>query len=481
MYDKPIFELSDSERTGAVYPVNVFSMTLEENIDKRFLRKECPRLPQNAEIDVMRHFIALGAKNHHILKGFYPLGSCTMKYNPVLNEDIAGNEGFTEMHPYQSSDDMQGILRIMKELQDMLLDISGFGAISLQPVAGAHSEFAGMMIIREYMLSRGEKRSKILMPDSAHGTNPASCTLAGFNTVQLKSDSRGEIDLAELEKNMDEDTAGIMITNPNTLGIFETGIDKIAEIVHKKGGLVYMDGANLNALMGMVKPGRIGCDMMHFNLHKTFSTPHGGGGPGSGGIAVVSELKDFLPPFVIEEKEGRYTPVRPSKSIGSLHHYMGNVNIMIRAWAYLRIVANGVSDVTRNAVINANYLKKKLKDVFDLEYDMPTLHEFVLSGSRHKRDYGIAILDIAKRLLDYGMHAPTVYFPLIVPEALMIEPTETESRETLDAFIEAMKSIDDEAKTDPDKLHNAPVNTPVSRLNEIKALKDLNVNYYGVK
>ncbi len=479
MYDKLIFELSKEGRNTVSSPDNDYGKDKIDFISREYLRNEKVDLPQVAEIDVLRHFVTLSNKNHNILKGFYPLGSCTMKYNPVINEDIAGNEKFLALHPYQDIEDVQGILQIMYELQNMLLEISGYDVMTLMPVAGAHSEFTGMMIIREYFLKKGENRDKILIPDSAHGTNPASCTLSGFKSIEIKSNEKGEIDIEVLKEKMDETVAGIMITNPNTLGVFETQIDKIAEIVHSKGGLIYMDGANLNALMGIVKPGKIGADILHFNLHKTFSAPHGGGGPGAGGIAVNEKLAEFLPPDIVKYENGKYFFSNPKNSIKRLHMFYGNVNVMIKAWAYLKIMGKeGVKEVTEMAIINANYLKTKLEKVYDLPYKSPTLHEFVLSGKKHKKEYGVTTLDIAKRLLDYNMHAPTVYFPLIVSEALMIEPTETESKETLDKFVDIMIQIDKEAKEDKEKVKSAPQNTPVKRLNEIKALKDFNVNYY---
>jgi glycine dehydrogenase subunit 2 len=475
MYDRLIFKLSDENSNIVSLPENNFPLEVS-NCIKENLRKDEPNLPTVSEIDVLRHFVLLSNKNHHLQKGFYPLGSCTMKYNPVVNEEISSNPKFTKLHPYQDEEDVQGILEIMYELQDMLLKVTGFDGISLQPVAGAHGEFAGMMIISDYFKSKGEKRSKILIPDSAHGTNPASATLSGFRSVQIKSDSSGEIDL---EKNMDEDTAGIMITNPNTLGIFESKIEKISEIVHGKGGLIYMDGANMNALMGIVKPGKIGFDILHLNLHKTFSTPHGGGGPGAGGVAVVESLKEFLPPYIVKFENGKYFLDYPKNSIGSLHSFYGNVNIMVRAWAYLKIMgSDGLKEATEMAIVNANYIKRKLLDIYDLPYKTETMHEVVFSGRKHKKDYNVTTLDIAKRLLDYGFHAPTVYFPLIVSEAIMIEPTETESKETLDGFIDAMKSIDEESKNEPEKVKNAPSNTPVSRPDDIYALKNLYVNWY---
>ncbi len=478
MYDKLIFDMSGNNSHVSI-PENSFNDN-EVGISNKFIRKSNPRLPQVAEIDVLRHFVNLSTKNHHILKGFYPLGSCTMKYNPVINEDIASLEGFSCIHPYQDSDDVQGIMELVYELERKLAVISGFDAVSLMPAAGAHSEFAGMMIIREYHLSNKSMHKKnILIPDSAHGTNPASCTLAGFNTIQVNSDETGEIDIEDLKKKIDENTAGIMITNPNTLGIFECRLDKIAELIHEVDGLVYMDGANFNAIMGIVKPGDIGCDIMHFNLHKTFSTPHGGGGPGGGGVAVNKKLEQYLPPFRVIKENEKFSLSHPKNSIGTISMFFGNVNIMVRAWAYINAMgADGLKSVTETAVLNANYLRKSLKDVFELEYETSTLHEFVLSGSKVKKKYNVKTLDIAKRLLDYGIHAPTIYFPLIVHEAIMIEPTETESKDTLDVFISIMKKVRQEAEEEPELLYNAPVNTPVSRLDEIKALKDLNTNYY---
>ncbi|MFO8061937.1 MAG: aminomethyl-transferring glycine dehydrogenase subunit GcvPB [bacterium] len=479
MYDKLIFEMGNGQKNTVSLPENDFPVD-NINIPQKYLRSSSPALPEVAEIDVMRHFVNLSGKNHHILKDIYPLGSCTMKYNPIVNEEIAAKPEFLGLHPYQDIEDCQGIMSIIYELQEMLRIIAGFDSISLTPVAGAHSEFAGMMIIREYHSHRGnDKKKNILIPDSAHGTNPASCTLSGFNTVEIKSGEDGEIDIEDLRSKTDSATAGIMITNPNTLGIFESRFDEIAEIIHSVDGLIYMDGANLNALMGIVKPGNIGCDILHFNLHKTFSTPHGGGGPGSGGVAVNKKLSDYLPPFVVNKKDGQFVFERPDKTMGAMHMYMGNINVMIKAWAYIKAMGeDGLKYASEMAVINANYIKSALKDIYELPFKTQTMHEFVLSGSRHKKEYGIRTLDIAKRMLDKGIHAPTVYFPLIVSEALMIEPTETESIETLDRFIEIMKEIDKEAKESPGDLKKAPVTTPVGRLNELKAMKNLDVNYY---
>jgi len=482
MYDKLIFSMNDEKKNTVSLPENRYDIKIGDVLDKTHTRTEKPDLPTVSEIDVLRHFINLSYKNHHLLKGFYPLGSCTMKYNPIVNEDVAGIDRLTKIHPYQDREDVQGLLNIIFELQEMLLEITGFDSISLSPVAGAHGEFAGMMIMRDYFVLKNDPRDSILIPDSAHGTNPASSALAGFKPIQIKSGPDGEIDLEELEKNMNEKCAGIMITNPNTLGIFETQMEKIAQIVHGKGGLIYMDGANLNALMGIVKPGKIGFDITHINLHKTFSTPHGGGGPGGGGVAVVNHLKELLPPYVVKKDDKGFYLDTPKETIGSLHSFYGNVNVMIKAWAYIKIMGNeGIKDSTKGAIINANYIKSKLKDIYDLPYVTDTLHEVVFSGRKHKKDYSVSTLDIAKRLLDYDMHAPTIYFPLIVSEAIMIEPTETESKETLDMFANVMKKIDAEAKENPELLKNAPSNTPVSRLDDIKAMKEMDVNYYGKK
>ncbi len=480
MYDKLIFELSNSIENHISLPENNYGIDEDNLINKKFLRDSMPDLPTVSEIDVLRHFVNLSIKNHHILKGFYPLGSCTMKYNPVINEDIASFEGFTELHPYQDEEDVQGILKIIYELQEQLADISGFSTVSLMPVAGAHSEFAGMMLIRAYHKSKNLSNKKyILIPDSAHGTNPASCILSGFQTINVKSDENGEIDIDDLKSKVNEETAGIMITNPNTLGIFESKIKEIADIIHSVDALIYMDGANFNALMGIVKPGEIGCDIMHFNLHKTFATPHGGGGPGNGGVAVNDKLAKFLPSFFVEKNNDNYSFGHNEQTIGALHMFFGNVNIMIRAWAYIKVMGgNGLAEVTENAIINANYLRSKLEKIYNIQYDTPTLHEFVINGSNMKKEFKVKTLDIAKRLLDYGIHAPTVYFPLIVNEALMIEPTETESINSLDLFIDIMKKIFEEAQNNPELLLNAPTNTPVSRLNDIKALKEFNTNYY---
>lgn len=475
-----IYEKSVSGRTGYTLP----ELTLKESdllakIPENFRRKSDAALPEVTEGEAMRHFVALSVKNHHIDQGFYPLGSCTMKYNPKLNDAAASIPDLSEHHPLAPCSSASGILRLMWELSRCLSEISGFEHISLQPVAGAQGEFAGLLMMRAYHLSRGDNRNKIIIPDSAHGTNPASVSSVGFTTVQIKSNERGMISPEAVAEVMDENVAGLMLTNPNTLGIFETHVKEVADIVHKSGGLMYMDGANLNANMGIFRPGDVGFDMMHFNLHKTFSTPHGGGGPGAGAIGITAELEKFLPlPVLIKSSDGGlcFDHNRPD-SIGRLHSFYGNFGNMVRAYAYIRTLGGkGLKAVSENAVLNANYLKENLRDLFDLPYDETCMHEFVLSGSRQKK-LGVRTLDIAKRMLDFGIHPPTVYFPLIVPEAMMIEPTETESKETLDSFITIMKQIAKEAETQPEKVTTAPFNTPVRRLDEVGAVRNLDVCY----
>ncbi|UCE24187.1 MAG: aminomethyl-transferring glycine dehydrogenase subunit GcvPB [Candidatus Zixiibacteriota bacterium] len=448
-------------------------------IPERFHRSRPAALPEVTEGETMRHFIGLSVKNHHIDKGFYPLGSCTMKYNPRLNDKVASLEGFVSHHPLAPCSSSPGILRLMWDLSGFLREVSGFAAISLQPVAGAHGEFAGLLIMRAYHREKAEKRTKIIIPDSAHGTNPASVTSVGFESVQVKSNENGVIPPEAVKAVMDDSVAGMMMTNPNTLGIFETYIKEISEIVHKGGGLMYMDGANLNANMGIFRPGDVGFDIMHFNLHKTFSTPHGGGGPGAGAIGVTAGLEKFLPfPVLDKDENGQlfFNYDRPH-SIGRLHSFYGNFANIVRAYAYIRTLGGeGLRRVSENAVLNANYLKVLLKEEYELPYDVHCMHEFVISGSRQKA-LGVKTLDISKRLLDFGVHSPTNYFPLIVPEAMMIEPTETEARETLDYFAAVMKQIAGEAKENPDLVTSAPHNTPVRRLDEVGAARNLDVAY----
>jgi glycine dehydrogenase subunit 2 len=475
---KTVFEISRKGRKAYTLPTGDVPHELLDELPAQFLREKPLRLPELSEVDAVRHWINLSQLNYHVDRGFYPLGSCTMKYNPKVNEETAIIPGFTEIHPLQSISSVQGALELIHELEEMMADITGLPVVSFQPVAGAHGEIAGLMLARAYFESKGEKRDTVLVPDSSHGTNPASTTLSGFRSIKISSNERGLVNIKELDEKMDENVAVLMLTNPNTLGLFESEIDKINEIVHKKDGLLYLDGANLNALLGIIKPGIEGFDIVHLNLHKTFSTPHGGGGPGGGGLAVRKDIEPFLPvPHVKKGDTGYYLDYDYPQSIGKIHSFYGNFNVLVKAYTYLRMLGNaGVKRISENAIINANYLKESLKDDFDLPYPQPAMHEFVLSGNKQKK-LGVKTLDIAKRLLDLGFHAPTVYFPLIVPEALMIEPTETESKETLDSFISAMKQIAEEAEKDPEKLKNAPEHTPVRRLDEVKAARELKVKH----
>jgi glycine dehydrogenase subunit 2 len=481
MTEKLIIELSSPGRGGYSLPqLDCPPKGVEKLIPKRLLREKPPRLPEVSEGDCVRHFVRLSIMNHHIDKGFYPLGSCTMKYNPKLNEKLARLPGFASLHPLQDEEEVQGALQLMYHLGEYLSEITGMHKVTLQPAAGAHGELTALLMIRAYHRRKGNPRSKVVIPDSAHGTNPASVSLAGYRAVQIRSNSQGRIDLGELERNMDDQVAAFMLTNPNTLGLFETNVLKVAEMVHGVGAKFYLDGANLNALLGYASPGEMGFDIVHFNFHKTFSTPHGGGGPGGGALGVKEEMVPFLPVPTVEKRAGEagfYLNYDAPDSIGKVHSFYGNFGVMVRAFAYLRSLGGeGLREVAKSAIINANYLKESLKGFYDLPYDLPCMHEFVLSGNRQK-SLGVRTQDIAKRLLDHGFHAPTVYFPLIVPEALMIEPTETESRETLDAFVEAMKKIAAEAEDDPETVRSAPHTTPVGRLDEAKAAKDLDVRW----
>lgn len=474
MSEKLIFELSKEGRCGFSLP-EIDVPTKETLIPDKFRRDSEPSLPEVSEVDVVRHFTKLSLLNYHVDFGFYPLGSCTMKYNPKINEKLSRLSGFTAVHPHQLEETVQGSLQLMYELGELLCEIAGLDEISLQPAAGAHGELTGVMIIRVYHEKKGHSRSKILIPDSSHGTNPASVTLSGYKTVQIKSNENGLVDLVELKKAMDEDVAGMMLTNPNTLGLFETNVVEICNIVHEKGGLMYMDGANLNALCGISRPGDVGFDIVHFNLHKTFSTPHGGGGPGSGPLGVKKELAQFLPLPLVRKDNGKYSLVYDRKdSIGKIHSFFGNFGVMVKAYAYLRMMGEeGLKEMSECAILNANYIKKSLENLYFLPYTQHCMHECVFSG-RNQKEKGIRTLDIAKRLLDFGVHAPTIYFPLIVPEALMIEPTETESKESCDQFIDAMIKI---AKEPTDVVKGAPHSTVVKRLDEVKAAKDLKVKY----
>ena len=477
MSEPTVYELSSEGRFSITFP----SLDIPETkIPDNLLREDVP-LPELSELDVIRHFTNLSRLNYSIDEGFYPLGSCTMKYNPRINEVTARNHGFANTHPFQPVETIQGNLAVMYILQEWLKEITGFVAASLQPAAGAQGEFVGGLMINAYHKSRNDNhRTNILIPDSAHGTNPATSNMSGFDIVNIPTDNRGNINLSALTEVCNKSTAGLMLTNPNTLGLFEENVLEINDIIHKAGGLVYGDGANLNALLGIVKPGELGFDIMHINLHKTFSTPHGGGGPGSGPVVVAKHLADFLPePIVgiIEEGDDEIPPlygfIYPKKSIGRMKSFHGHFSIIVRALTYLLMQGkDGLLEVSNHAVLNANYLMSLLKEDYTLPFDRICMHEFVLEGF-WKDIEGIHALDIAKRLMDYGFHPPTNYFPLNVKEALMIEPTETESKQTLDRFVDAMLSIAKEARETPDLLTKAPHNTPVKRLDEVKAAKDL--------
>lgn len=477
MTEPTIFELSSPGRKGVIFPK---SDVPETKLPQELTRTILP-MPEVSEIDVIRHFTRLSQLNYCIDTGFYPLGSCTMKYNPKINEVAARLPGIANVHPLQPEVTVQGNLALMYELQQWLMEISGFDGLTLQPAAGAHGEYVGILIIRAYHLSRGDKqRTKMLIPDSAHGTNPASSSMSGFDVVHVATDDQGNVDLDSLRSACDDKVAGLMLTNPNTLGLYEQQVQEVAKIVHDAGGLVYGDGANLNALLGIVRPGDLGIDVMHFNLHKTFSTPHGGGGPGSGPVGVTKKLIDFLPFPVVEMLEPAtaelppyFGLVNPPHSIGRIKSFNGHFGMMVRAYLYISMYGgNGLRRIAENAVLNANYLMSLVKDTYKLTYDRLCMHEFVVEG--HWPDApDVHALDISKRLMDYNFHPPTNYFPLIVPEALMIEPTETESKETLDEFADALIKIAKEAKENPELLKEAPHNTPIGRLDEVKAAKDL--------
>jgi glycine dehydrogenase subunit 2 len=479
-----LFELSRPGRQGVSVPALDVP---EEDLPANMLRDDLP-LPEIAEVDLVRHFVRLSQLNHAVDVGFYPLGSCTMKYNPKVNDAAAQLPGFVHTHPYQPVETVQGNLELMFGLQQALQALSGFDAVSLQPSAGAHGEFAGVLVIRAYHLAHADenpadenpadgtpadqKRDVILIPDSAHGTNPASTAMCGYDTVEVRSDERGNVDLDDLAKLCNDRVAGMMLTNPNTLGLFDEHVLEIAEMVHGCGGLLYGDGANFNAIMGIVKPADLGFDVMHFNLHKTFSTPHGGGGPGSGPVAVTERLAEFLPGPIVEREDSRYVLRDPPQSIGRMRAFAGNFAVMVRAYTYIKTLgAEGLRQASEVAVLNANYLRALLQDTYPVAVDRICMHEFVLAGPpADAKD--VHTMDVAKRLMDLGhAHPPTVYFPLIVPEAMMIEPTETESKETLDQFAEDMRQIAAEARTEPDLLRTAPHNTPVRRLDEVRAAR----------
>jgi glycine dehydrogenase subunit 2 len=477
MTEPTIYDLSSPGRIGVVFPAPDVP---KAKLPAELAREELP-LPELSEFDVVRHFARISKLNYSLDYGFYPLGSCTMKYNPKINEDVARLPGFAFSHPLQPIETVQGNLALMYELQEMLKEISGFAGITLQPAAGAHGEFVGVAIIRAYHLDRGDsKRTKIIIPDSAHGTNPASSAMSGFDIVHVATDSRGNVDLEGLRAICDDTIAGLMLTNPNTLGLFEEDVLEVINIVHKAGGLVYGDGANLNALLGIVRPGDLGIDIMHFNLHKTFSTPHGGGGPGSGPVGVAAHLVDFLPAPTIgiteeatEDVPPEYGYITPKKSIGRVKAFNGHFGMHVRAFTYITMYGkDGIRKIAEHAVLNANYLLARLRKTYHVPYDRICMHEFVMEG-KWSDVPDIHALDIAKRLMDYDFHPPTNYFPLIVHEALMIEPTETESKQTLDLFADVMIKIAEEAHQQPELLTGAPHGTPVSRLDEVKAAKDL--------
>ncbi|HOB16577.1 MAG TPA: aminomethyl-transferring glycine dehydrogenase subunit GcvPB [Defluviitoga sp.] len=476
---KLIFEKSSKGRKAYKLPkLDVIESNLD--IPEHLIRKEGPNLPEVYETELVRHYNELASLNYSVDRGFYPLGSCTMKYNPIMNEEVASLQGFRMLHPYQEEETVQGALELMFELQNFLVEITGMDYITLQPAAGAHGELTGMLIIRKYLNDNDFTfKNEVIVPDSAHGTNPASAAMAGFKVIEVKSNSEGRVDLEDFKKLVNENTAAIMLTNPNTLGIFEKDIIEISEIAHKNNALLYYDGANLNAIMGKSRPGDNGFDVVHLNLHKTFSTPHGMGGPGSGPIAVKSYLKDYLPKPVVSKRENGvyYMDYNIPKSIGKVRSFYGNFLVLVKAYAYILTMGKeGLKKASELATLNANYLKEKLSEFFEIAYPGVCKHEFVLRGTMLK-NYGVNTLDFVKRLLDYGIHPPTVYFPLIVDEAMMIEPTETESKETLDYVTTVYKKVLDEAKNSPEILKDAPHNTPVRRLDEVKANKELKVRY----
>ena len=454
----------------------------DEQINTDFLPSDLLRtsdinLPQVSELEVMRHYKELSDMNFCIEKGFYPLGSCTMKYNPKINELLASLENFN-IHPGIPDELAQGSLKLMYNLQEALLEITGMDAITLQPSAGAHGEMTGMMIIKKYFDNIGEKRTKVIIPDSAHGTNPASAKMSGFEVIEIKSNSKGQVDIEALKQVLDKEVAAIMLTNPNTLGIFEEKVEEISKIMHDNGSLLYYDGANFNAIMGYTNPKKMGFDVVHLNLHKTFSTPHGGGGPGAGPVAVVEKLKEFLPAPIISFDGNKYFRNYDIKhSIGNVKCFCGNFSVLVKAYAYILMMGKNLKLASENAVLNANYLKENLKKYYELPYDEPCMHEFVLSGDKQKRENGVTTLNIAKALMDGNTHPPTVYFPLIVHEALMIEPTESEQKEKLDEFIDIMIKISNEAKTNPDMIVSAPHKTPVKKIDEVTAARHPDLKY----
>ena len=478
--DTPIiFSKSIQGKKGCTIPESdVPKRKLSDCIDSKFIRKDKAFLPEISEPEVMRHFVNLSTKNHHIDKDIFPLGSCTMKYNPKINEYIASQTQFSNIHPNQSDLYSQSALQVVYDLEKMLKKITGMAAFTLQPSAGSQGEFVGLLLMRKYHEFKNNNKNIILIPESAHGTNPASVILAGYKPVELATDKRGRVDIDDLKSKINNDVAGLMLTQPNTLGLFEDQISFISDLIHEVDGLMYMDGANLNALIGLVKPANMGFDITHINLHKTFSTPHGGGGPGSGPIGVVDKLKDMLPYPLIEKDKNQYQwNYDLSNSIGKIHSYNGNFGILVRAFVYIKMLGEeGVKKMTKHAILNANYIKKCLSEKYDIPFSEGTLHEFVISATKQK-EKGVKALDIAKSLLDYGFYAPTIYFPTNIPESIMIEPTESEDKDTLDRFIAAMLEIDETIDKNKDKVINAPFKTPVSRLDETKANRELDLRW----
>lgn len=482
-YDKVIFELSRPGRKGYELPANHYGVDGEKTIPTDLLRKEKPELPEVSELDVVRHYTNLSNKNFGVDTGFYPLGSCTMKYNPKINEEVASMPQFTTLHPLQDVETVQGALEVYYNLQHALASLAGLEEFTLNPYAGAHGELTGLLVMRAYHESRGDhKRRKVIVPDSAHGTNPASAMVSGLEVVEVKSRPNGSIDIEDLKPLMSDEIAGIMMTNPNTLGMFETEIMEIAKMVHEAGGLLYYDGANFNPLLGKVRPGDMGFDIMHINLHKTFSTPHGGGGPGSGPVGVAKHLTKFLPnPRVKKNEEGKFYVENDDTALGSVSTFFGNFGVMLKAYTYiLTLGKENIRNVGPMATLNANYIKESLKDDYLLPIEGACKHEFVFDGLKDKST-GVTTLNVAKRLLDYGFHAPTIYFPLLFHESMMIEPTETESLETLDAFIDVMHKVAKEASETPEKVIEAPLTTIVRKLDETGAAKNPILTYKALK
>ncbi|MGH2998895.1 MAG: aminomethyl-transferring glycine dehydrogenase subunit GcvPB [Gaiellaceae bacterium] len=476
---KLIFEKSQAGRRASVVPRP--EGLPSPDVPEELRRAEPPRLPEVPEFELVRHFTELSTRNFGIDNGFYPLGSCTMKYNPRINERLVMLPGFAQLHPHQEEDGAQGALELEWRLQEILQEVTGLDAVSLQPAAGSQGELTGLMLISAYFADKGEheQRRKVVIPDTAHGTNPASVTMAGYELTDVKTDARGNIDVDDLRAKVDEHTAALMLTNPSTLGLFDENIEEIERIFHGAGGLMYYDGANLNAVCGISRPGDMGFDVVHINLHKTFSQPHGGGGPGGGPVAVRKILEPFLPvPAVVRNENGTFAlDYERPKSIGKVRGFTGPFGVFVRSYAYMRMYGPRLREMSEAAVLNANYVLARLKDAYDLPFDRLCMHEFVLSARGLKRDHGATATDVAKRLMDYGFHPPTVYFPLIVPEALMIEPTETETKETLDAFCDAMLAIAGEAAEDVTLLKEAPHDRPVRRLDEVRAAKNPVVKY----